>query len=127
MNRAAIARATAFVRLAGTVVVAIGAIGVLAWLWTAVRAQQQVAPAVTIGLDAQLPSRDVSLIDRIDLLAPYVESLLLAFLVIGFGLLLRLIADFVLDRTGGTITGFEAGDILGDEDELELEPDTQHG
>jgi hypothetical protein len=45
----------------------------------------------------------------------------LAGIAIGFGVMLRLAADFVLARAGGTITGFEPGDVL--EPDFELKPD----
>jgi hypothetical protein len=56
-------------------------------------------------------------------LAPYLGLLLTAVAVAGFGLLLRLMADFAVDRVGGTTTGFAAGDRLDEpEHEIDLEP-----
>jgi hypothetical protein len=118
LNAAAIARAAAFVRIAGTVLVGVGAAGCLAWLWTAVRSQQELSPNVGFGLPGS-ESPQVELVDRIDLLAPFLGAWVLAAFVVGFGLLLRLAADFVLARSGGSVTGFEAGDVLPDDIELD--------
>jgi hypothetical protein len=64
----------------------------------------------TLGGDR--PPIDVDLVDRVDLFTPYVGLLVESALVIGFGLALRLIADFLVARSGGTLTGFEPGDVL---------------
>ena len=116
LNREAIARGAAFVSLAGTALVVVGAVGCLAWLWTAVRVQQQLSPGLTLGFSDDASGQNASLLDRVDLFVPYVGSLVIPALVIGFGLLLRLSADLVVARSGGTITGFQAGDRLEDED-----------
>jgi hypothetical protein len=56
----------------------------------------------------------VSWVDRIDLFAPFVGSLVVACAVVAFGLFLRLLADFLVDRVGGSTTGFEEGDSVDD-------------
>jgi hypothetical protein len=116
LNRDAIARAAAFVNLAGAALVAVGALGCLAWLWSAVRVQQQVSPGLALGFGDGASGRNATWLDRVDLFAPFVGSLVIAALVVGFGLLLRLSADFVVARSGGTITGFQPGDRLDDEE-----------
>jgi hypothetical protein len=110
-----VVRAAAFVRIAGTVLVVVGVVGCAAWLWTTVRTQQAVSASVNFGIPATGPKPDVDLIDRVDLFAPYVGAVVIASLVVGFGLLLRLVADFVVARTGASLTGFEAGDRLADQ------------
>jgi hypothetical protein len=112
LNGAVVARTAAFVRIAGTVLVVVGVVGCAAWLWTTVRTQQAVSASVNFGIPASGPKPDVDLIDRVDLFAPYVPAVVTASLVVGFGLLLRLVADFVVARAGGSLTGFEAGDRL---------------
>jgi hypothetical protein len=121
LNRMSVERGAAFVRMAGSAVVGIGIVGVLAWLWTAVRIQQEATPAEALNFSVS-SQHGVSWIDRIDLLSPYVSSLVVAAAVTAFGFLLRLLADFLVDRVGGTTTGFEAGDTL-DDDGAELLPD----
>jgi len=115
LNRAVIARAAAFVRMAGTVLVVVGVVGCAAWLWTTVRTQQAASASVTLGVSPTGSKPDVELIDRVDLFAPFFGALVIASLVIGFGLLLRLVADFVVARGGGSLTRFEAGDRVADE------------
>ena len=116
LNRESVERASAFVRIAGSILVVVGTVGALAWLWSAVRVQQQASPAAAFGL-AQSSGNDVSWIDRVDLFAPYVGSLVIAASAVGFGLFLRLLADFLVDRMGGTTTGFVEGDELDGFDE----------
>jgi hypothetical protein len=48
--RAAVARAAGFVRIAGTALVVIGAIGCVAWLWTTVRVQQAASASGNFGI-----------------------------------------------------------------------------
>jgi hypothetical protein len=123
LNRLSVERAAAFVRIAGSVLVGVGAAGVAAWLWTAVRAQQELLPAGTFTFSDSLPSRSASWVDRVDVLAPYLGLLVTAVAVAGFGLLFRLAADFAVDRVGGTTTGFAAGDRLEESDSSDdLEP-----
>jgi hypothetical protein len=117
LNRASIVRAAAFVRIAGSVLVVVGALGAVAWLWTMVRTQQQAGARFEFSDSGAL---ELDLVDRVDILAPYVGVLATTALVVGFGLLLRLVSDFVVARSGGTLSGFEAGDVL-DEDVVEVE------
>ena len=112
LNRMSVERGAAFVRIAGSVVAAIGVVGALAWLWGAIRTQQEALPSAALGFPGASQTKGVSLVDRIDLLAPFMGSLVVAAAVTGFGLLLRLMADFLVDRVGGSTTGFEAGDSL---------------
>ena len=113
LNRATMARAAAFVRLAGSVLVAAGATGVAAWLWLAIRTQQNLSSSsVHLTLGGQGAPLDFDLVDRLDLLTASFGLLMTSVLVVGFGLLLRLIADFVDARSGGTLTGFVPGDVL---------------
>jgi hypothetical protein len=112
LNRASIERAGAFVRIAGSVLVVVGALGCAAWLWSTIRTQQQLNGSLGFTLGGDRPPIDVDLVDRVDLFTPYVGLLVESALVIGFGLALRLIADFLVARSGGTLTGFEPGDVL---------------
>ena len=113
LNRDAVLRAAAFVRIAGAVLVGVGAVGAAAWLWSAVRTQQQATPSTGFSFDSRLA---VGLGHRPHrLLAPFrggarrrqprrrVR-----------GRTLRLVTDFIASRSGGSITGFEPGDSLGD-------------
>jgi len=111
LNRESVERASAFVRIAGSILVVVGTVGALAWLWSAVRVQQQASSAAAFGL-SRSSGNDVSWIDRVDLFAPYVGNLVLAASAVGFGLFLRLLADFLVDRVGGTTTAFVEGDEL---------------
>jgi hypothetical protein len=115
LNGQAVARAAAFARLAGTALAVAGAIGLAAWLWTAYR--MQVRADDFGGLDpllvggAQTTSEyEVTAADRIDLFVSVVDLAIVAALAAAIGLGLRLIADYTVARTGGSLTGFEAGD-----------------
>jgi hypothetical protein len=112
LNRASIARAAAFVRIAGSVLVVVGAVGCLAWLWNVIRTQQQVSSSVRLVLGGPGAPIDVDLVDRLDLFVSVIALLVTSALAAGFGLLLRLVADFLVMRSGGTLTGFEPGDVV---------------
>jgi hypothetical protein len=112
LNRASIARAAAFVRIAGSVLVVVGAVGCLAWLWNVIRTQQQVSSSVRLVLGGPGAPIDVDLVDRLDLFVSVIALLVTSALAAGFGLLHRLVADFLVMRSGGTLTGFEPGDVV---------------
>src|SRR5690349_15375785 len=67
LNRASIARAAAFVRIAGSALVVVGAVGCLAWLWNVIRAQQQVSTSLRFALGGPGAPIEVDLVDRLDL------------------------------------------------------------
>ncbi len=118
LNRAAIARTTAFARLAGTVGIVIGAIAALGWAWLTVRTQGEIGDAASISIGGGAPS-DPDFTDRIDLVVNSLALLIYAALVAGVGMALRLGADYAEARTGGSLTGLDVGDELleGDDDE----------
>jgi hypothetical protein len=120
MNGMAVTRSAAFARIAGTVLVAIGAVGALAWLWLAVRAQQALTGR-DMGLllpDGAGPEPpDPSVAERLDTLAAGTGLLLTASLAAAVGIVARMAADYAVTRTGGSLTGYEAGDVLPDDSE----------
>jgi hypothetical protein len=126
LNGRAVERAGAFTRLAGVALVVAGAIGVAAWLWLTVR-QQQAMDDVGGG-EFGAVSVDVSLVDRIDAVVGYVPILIYGSLAVGAGLALRLIADYTVARTGGSLSGFAAGDpvpdggLVNDPQPVEVDP-----
>jgi hypothetical protein len=111
LNRQAVLRGAAFTRLAGTALVVAGAIAVTAWLWLVVRQQQVVDSDSFTGTLAAL-NDDVSFVQRLDLLASQVTLGIWAVVTVGIGLGLRLIADYSVARTGGSLTGYEVGDRI---------------
>ncbi|HKE74864.1 MAG TPA: hypothetical protein VKB57_14680, partial [Acidimicrobiales bacterium] len=119
LNAASVARAAAFARVAGSVMVAVGVVGAAAWLWITVR-QQAVFNGGSGAADPLTPSRDIDFLRRVDAVAIYVALLVSAVLATAAGLGLRLLADYTVARTGGTLTGFRVGDPLpppdGDDD-----------
>jgi hypothetical protein len=119
LNGRSVARAGAFARLAGTALIVAGALGVLTWLWVSVRRQQQLdeiadfANGLGDGSEGGVLSftdRTVSFSERIDVLADTVTLLLTAALAVAAGSGLRLVAEYTVARTGGSVTGFEVGD-----------------
>jgi hypothetical protein len=111
LNAASVARAAAFARIAGTLLVAVGVLGAAAWLWITVR-QQAVFDGGSVSADPRIAGRDVDSLRRIDAVAIYVALLVSAVLATAAGLGLRLLADYTVARTGGTLTGFRVGDPL---------------
>jgi hypothetical protein len=117
LNRTAVVRASAFVRIAGTALVVVGLFGLLAWLWGSIRSQQHAEPPTSLGFRLPGSADAVSLVERLDLFFPYVGIAVSSALVVGVGLLLRLVADFAVERVGGTLSGFEPGDVLPEVDD----------
>jgi hypothetical protein len=122
LNRMAVERSAAFARVAGTVVLVLGAFGAAAWLWLNARLQLRLddvgGPLGSFGEDD-----GVSILDRLDTLTAYVEVLIVSALAAGVGLGLRAVADYLVARTGGSLTGFRVGDRLAPPPtDLDLEP-----
>jgi hypothetical protein len=122
LNRMAVERSAAFARVAGTVVLVLGAFGTAAWLWLNARLQLRLddvgGPLGSFGEDDR-----VSILDRLDTLTAYVEVLIVSVLAAGVGLGLRAVADYLVARTGGSLTGFRVGDRLSPPPtDLDLEP-----
>lgn len=112
LNRMAVERSAGFARVAGTVVLVLGAFGALSWVWLNVRLQLRLddvgAPLGQFGDADEGPS----FVDRLDILTAYVEVLVVSALAAGVGLGLRAVADYLVARTGGSLTGFRVGDDL---------------
>lgn len=112
LNKAAIERSAAIARIGGGVLVAVGVIGAVAWLWIFGR-QQAEADSLSFVLgngDSDSPG----VADRLDLATSSIGVLLSACLVAGLGLMLRSAGDYFQARIGGSVTGFSAGDHLED-------------
>ena len=110
LNRAVVARASAFARIAGTVMLVVAGLALAAWAWTTVR-QQIMAEDSFVGIDD-----DLTVGQRVDLVASTFIYVVYAAVAGGVGLGLRLAADYTVARTGGSLTGFEPGDRLPDPD-----------
>ena len=110
LNRAVVARAAGFARLGGTAVLVVGALGLAAWVWVTVRQQQMAEDTMVM-----VPGReDLSFGQRVDLVANTYVYLIYAAVAVAVGVALRLVADYAVARTGGSLTGFEPGDTLPD-------------
>jgi hypothetical protein len=109
MNGMAVARSAAFARVTGTVLVVVGGVAAAAWVWLIVRTQMQIDGVSVTSAEF---SRDVSIAERLDVAAGSVTVLVWAALAGGAGLGLRAIADYVVARTGGSLTGLVSGDAL---------------
>jgi hypothetical protein len=121
LNWAAVDRAAALARIAGTSMVVIGAVTLLAWLWVVVRSQDTIDD---VGFTLGGPvDGDPDLATRLDVFASTISVLAFGGLVLGLGAAVRLLADDARTRVGGSVTGFVEGDELpaadGPSDELE--------
>jgi hypothetical protein len=119
LNRSAIDRSATIARIGGGVLVVVGALGVLAWLWAFARTQAQ-ADSFTFVFGPEDTSESPGIADRLDLAANSVGLLLSAFLVVGLGLLLRSASEYFQARMGGSITGFVTGDHLEDNEDPDI-------
>jgi hypothetical protein len=112
LNRMAVERSAAFARVAGTVVLVLGAFGALSWLWLTVRLQLRLEDMGGPLGSFDEPDEGVSILVRLDTLTAYVEVLVVSALAAGVGLGLRAVADYLVASTGGSLTGFRVGDRL---------------
>jgi hypothetical protein len=132
LNRQSVLRAAAFTRLAGATVLIAGVVAIVAWGWIVVRDQLRLddfgdfdpvaadSIAVEEPMDASDPlvgfetafdsAFDVTFADRVDVLLGRLGFALTAVMAVGIGLGLRLVADYSVARTGGSLTGYEVGD-----------------
>jgi hypothetical protein len=112
LNNMAVERAGAFARMAGVVLIVVGAIGVLGWLWISVRQQQVIDDPE--GGRFGFGDGDPSLVERVDSLVEYIIFLPWSVLTIGAGFGLRLAADYAAARHGGSLSALRVGDPVPD-------------
>lgn len=109
LNRRTIARAADATRTTGTVLMAVGAIGVAAAVWLVWRLQQEIGDD-NVGLFGE--SQEAGLTDRLDAFANTYATVLLPVMAIALGYALRLVADYAVVRTGGQLGEFALGDRI---------------
>ena len=113
LNRAAVERSASIARLAGSVLVAVGAIGIAGWAWLAFHTQDHADP-IQFGFDEEVTSRTASMSERIDLFSASLSLLMISTLVTAVGLFVRFAGDYGRGpRVGGSVTGFQPGDRFG--------------
>jgi hypothetical protein len=108
LNQAVVARGANLARLISTGLFVVAGLGVLAWAWVTLRG---------LGLFGDSFDRfedepDVDLNYRLDAVATYVFILVISALAAGLGVALRLVADYTVARTGGSLSGVQAGEPL---------------
>lgn len=108
LNQAVVARGANLARLISTALFVVAGVGVVAWAWVTLRG---------LGLFGDSFDRfedepDVDLNYRLDAVATYVFILVISALAAGLGVALRLVADYTVARTGGSLTGVRAGEQL---------------
>lgn len=102
------ARGANLARMAGTGLLVVAGIGVLAWVWLAVRGLGLFGDSFDLFEDVP----EVDLDYRLDAIASHVVVLVNSVLAAGLGVALRLAADYTVARTGGSLTGVRAGEPL---------------
>jgi hypothetical protein len=105
LNRAELRRVAGIARWVATGLFVVAGIGAAAWAWQLVRQQQQAG-----GFAGPFGDDGLSFADRIDLAVNGIVLLVLAAVLAGAGVLVRLFADVVVDRADGTLCGYEVGD-----------------
>ena len=115
MNRASIDRSAYLARLAGSVLIAVGLLMAVSWVWAQVRTQQNLDGSVygrlivtSLGSTDGRPTWAL----RIDVFTSSVSALWQPALALAGGFGLRMLADYTQSRVGGSITGFVEGDVL---------------
>jgi hypothetical protein len=108
LNTDAVGRTAALTRYAATVVLAVGAVCTVGWLFYAWRVLRDLGTTASFGSSAN--SGSPTLGDRFFTLIGTTTLLLLAALAVAIGLGMRLFADYAVARSGGSVTGAEVGD-----------------
>jgi hypothetical protein len=121
LNGRVVARSARNARLVGSVLIAVGVVGVVLNLWLNWRYQDRLEADSPTELTSSLgppQDPDVSLGDRLDLFAQ-LYSLVVPVMAIGLGLGLQLVADYAVARTGGSLGTVAVGDRvpMGPDDE----------
>jgi hypothetical protein len=110
LNRAVVSRAAAFARVTATALLVVAGLALAAWVWVLVRQQQAAEDSLVF-----VPTGDdLTVGQRVDLFVNTLAYLVYAAVTGGVGVGLRLLADYAVARTGGSLTGFEPGDRLPD-------------
>ncbi len=108
LNQAVVARGADLARLISTGLFVVAALGVVAWAWVTLRG---------LGIFGDPFDRfdeppDVDPDYRLDAVATYMFLLVISAMAAGLGVALRLVADYSVARTGGSLTGVRAGETL---------------
>jgi hypothetical protein len=120
LNRTAVTRSAGITRIAGTALLVIGAVALATALWVSVRTQQHLDDRYSYSGDFEGDQSDgPSFVDRVDAFSQTFSVWSLAGLALGGGLVLRLLADYTVARSGGSITGYLPGDRVPGDDTLD--------
>jgi hypothetical protein len=106
LNADAVGRTATLTRYAATVVLAVGAVCTLGWLFYAWRVLRDLGTTATFGSTSDSPTMG----DRFFTLIGTSTLLLLAAMAVAVGIGMRLFADYAVARSGGSVTGAEVGD-----------------
>lgn len=122
LNDEVLARTASLARATGTALMVLGAVGAAAWLWLVARQQQLVGGGdvgiFSFGADEGGPS----FTQRLDGFASTFGYLVSVALTAGFGLLLRVLGQYLTARTGGSLlSAVKAGDLFAESGEEEEE------
>ena len=117
LNRENMRDAAMKARIVGTVIMAIAVVAAFAWLW--IEARQQLEGRGSIFLPSSFEGPTPTFAQRLDTLASGIGSLAIAAMTFGIGALVSLVARNFTVRFGGTLSGFEEGDEVIVETELE--------
>jgi hypothetical protein len=104
LNRLELRRVAAAARWVATGLFVVAALGAAAWAWSMVHAQVRAEPGFGPG------GPGISFTDRVDLLAATLIELVLTGVLAAGGVVVRLLADVLVDRSGGTLCGYQVGD-----------------
>lgn len=111
LNRSVLLGTARFGRLLGTVLMAIGALGGVLWLWVVLR-QQDVIGGAAGPLNFGLEDAELSPKQRLDSFATSFSFLSGVALTAGLGMALRIAGECVIAEKGGSLTQADVGDPL---------------
>jgi CHASE2 domain-containing sensor protein len=119
LNRRAVTRVIDTTRVASTVLLVVGTLLALAWIWEVLRTQGLIADRGNEGFSILYLGENLTIKQRVDALTTTITLLAFASLVAGFGIWLRVYCAVAALRVGGSLTGWEVGDRIDETDEAE--------
>ncbi len=125
LNRRAVTRVIDATRVASVVLMVVGGLLALGWIWQVLRTQGVVGDSGSDGFSIVFVGEDLNVKQRVDALATTFTPLAFAALVAGLGTGLRMYCDVATLRIGASLTGWEVGDRIEEDDDadpLDLDP-----
>ncbi len=115
LNREIMRDAAVRARLVAIILMVVGTVGAAGWMWITIRTQQNVRER-----SFAFRGGGVTALDRLDAAVTTVGVLVTSAFTFGVGVALSLMSSHLTVTYGGTLSGFEEGDVVTGEETSEL-------